>query len=310
MLDVRRLRVLREIARAGSFSGAAEALSFTQSAVSQQVAALEREAGTSLVERGARGVRMTEAGQALVAHADAIVARLDDAEEELAALAGLRGGRLRLVSFPSAGAALVPDAIAVFTQRYPEVRLSLAEAEPDESLPGLVASEFDLALTYDYASFPAEQEDDVERVHLLDDVQHVALPRNHPLAGRARVRLEDLSDDSWINGSRMCGEFIVGICRATGFEPQVTLESNDYTTMQGLVAAGVGVTLIPDLVLATGVNPGVAVVPLAGRPPVRRIWAARSAGGYRSAATETMTAVLQEVCAGFPARLGAVAAAS
>src|SRR5680860_105807 len=130
MLDVRRLRVLREVAREGSFSGAAERLSFTQSAVSQQVASLEREAGASLVERGARGVRLTEAGRALVAHADAIVARLDDAEQELAAIAGLRGGRLRLVSFQSAGAALVPDAIAAFSGRYPDVDLSLAEAEP------------------------------------------------------------------------------------------------------------------------------------------------------------------------------------
>src|SRR5918997_2129827 len=108
MLDVRRLRVLRAVARAGSFSGAAQELSFTQSAISQHVAALEREAGTSLVDRGARGVRLTDAGRALVAHADAIIARLDDAEQELAAIAGLRGGRLRLASFPSARAAPVP----------------------------------------------------------------------------------------------------------------------------------------------------------------------------------------------------------
>ncbi|HEV2075869.1 MAG TPA: LysR family transcriptional regulator [Thermoleophilaceae bacterium] len=311
MLDVRRLRVLREVERQGSFSGAADALSFTQSAVSQQVAALEREAGASLVERGPRGVRVTEAGRALVAHADAILARLDDAEQELAAIAGLRGGRLRLVSFPSAGAALVPDAIAVFNRRYPDVELSLAEAEPYDSLPVLKAGGFDLAVVFDYTPFGEDRDAEIERVHLLDDVMHAALPREHPLAGRPRVRLADLAGDSWINGVRTCGEFMTQVCVAAGFEPQVTLESNDYATMQGLVAAGVGVTLIPDLVLATGVNPGVAVVPFAGRPPVRRIWAAAPASGYRSPATAAMIEILGEVCESFPARLkGAVAAAS
>ncbi|HEV2074986.1 MAG TPA: LysR substrate-binding domain-containing protein, partial [Thermoleophilaceae bacterium] len=115
---------------------------------------------------------------------------------------------------------------------------------------------------------------------------------------------------SWINGVRTCGEFMTQVCVAAGFAPQVTLESNDYATMQGLVAAGVGVTLIPDLVLATGVNPGVAVVPFAGTPPVRRIWAAAPASGYRSPATAAMIEILGEVCESFPARLkGAVAAA-
>src|SRR5918912_229533 len=124
MLDVRRLKVLREVAARGSFSAAAEALNFTQSAVSQHVAALERETGTQLVERGARGVRLTEAGRVLVEHADAILARLDRAEDDLAALAGLRGGRLRLISFQSGGATLAPRAVAVFGERHPEVELS------------------------------------------------------------------------------------------------------------------------------------------------------------------------------------------
>jgi molybdate transport repressor ModE-like protein len=309
MLDVRRLRVLREVARQGSFSGAAEELAFTQSAISQHVAALEREAGASLVERGARGVRLTDAGRALVTHADAILARLDDAEQELAAIAGLRGGRLRLASFPSAGAALVPDAISIFTQRYPEVELSLVEAEPHESLPALKRGEFDLALVFDYPTLP-EEDAEVERIHLLDDVQHAAVHHNHPLADRARVKLEDLAQESWINGVRLCGEFVRQACVASGFEPHVTLESNDYTTIQGLVAAGVGVTLIPELVLATGVHPGVAIIPFSSNPPVRRIWVAMSANGYRSPATGAMVEVLQEVCAGFPGRLQAVAAAS
>ncbi len=311
MLDVRRLKVLREVARQGSFSGAAQELSFTQSAISQHIAALEREAGASLVERGPRGVRLTDAGRALVAHADAIVSRLDDAEEELAAIAGLRGGRLRLASFPSAGAALVPDAIARFNLRYPDVDLSLAEAEPEVSLPGLGSGEYDLAVVYDYRTpFGEEPAEGLERVHLLDDVMHAAVPHDHPLAGRARVRPEDLAAESWINGVRLCGEFVVNFCLAAGFQPRVALESNDYATMQGLVAAGVGVMLIPDLVLATGVNPGVAVIPFVGEPPVRRIWAAMSADRYRAPATDAMVEVLAEVCAGFPARLRSVSVAS
>src|SRR5919198_3389195 len=129
MLDVRRLRVLREVAAQGSFSAAAEALSYTQSAVSQQIAALEREAGTTLVERGARGIRLTDAGRALVEHADGILARLAAAESELEAIAGLRGGRLRLASFAPAGATLIPLAVATFRERHPDIELNVKQLE-------------------------------------------------------------------------------------------------------------------------------------------------------------------------------------
>src|SRR4051812_29340939 len=146
MLDVKRLRVLREVAEQGSFSGAAEALSYTQSAVSQQIAALERETGSTLVDRGARGIRLTDAGRALVEHAEAILSRLAAAEAELEAIAGLRGGRVRLASFPSAGAALVPLAIATFSKRHPAIELSLREAEPEDSVPLLKSGELEVAL--------------------------------------------------------------------------------------------------------------------------------------------------------------------
>src|SRR5437763_4355875 len=154
MLDVKRMRVLREVAAQGSFSAAAEALAYTQSAVSQQIAALEREAGATLVERGARGVRLTDAGRALVAHAEAILARLDAAERELEAIAGLRGGRMRLASFPTAGATLVPLAIAEFSRRHPGVELSLVEAEPEDAISQLKGGEFDVALTFEYSLLP------------------------------------------------------------------------------------------------------------------------------------------------------------
>src|SRR4051812_4214276 len=148
MLDVRRMRVLREVAQRGSFSAAAEALSFTQSAVSQQIAALEREAGTGLVQRSARGVRLTEAGEAVVRHTEAILARLAEAESELEAIAGLTGGRLRMAAFESAGATLMPLAIAAFRERHPSVELSMSLLEPEDSIPQLRAGELDLAITF------------------------------------------------------------------------------------------------------------------------------------------------------------------
>src|SRR3954449_7860760 len=146
MLDVRRMRVLREVARRGSFSAAADTLAYTQSAISQQIAALEREAGAKLVERNARGVRLTDAGRALVEHADVILARLADAEAELEAIAGLRGGRLRLAAFPSAGATIMPEAISRFRARPPARRLPPEPADPEPALVGLRAGDADLIL--------------------------------------------------------------------------------------------------------------------------------------------------------------------
>src|SRR5919112_688478 len=180
MLDVRRMKVLREVAVRGSFSAAAESLSFTQSAISQQIAALEREAGTVLVQRNARGIRLTEAGEALVRHADAVLARLAEAEAELEAIAGLRGGRLRLASFESAAASLMPLAIAAFRAEHPGVELSLIMAEPEDSAPLLKSGELDLALGFD-ARIRAEV-DGVARQHLLSDPMFLVLPSDHPLA--------------------------------------------------------------------------------------------------------------------------------
>src|SRR3954453_4394459 len=166
MLDVRRMRVLREVAVQGSFSAAAEALSFTQSAVSQQIAALEREAGTVLVQRNARGVRLTEAGEALVRHADAVLARLAEAEAGLGAIAGLRGGRLRMASFESAGATLMPLAIAEFRERHPAVELSMALGEPGDTEARLKGGDLGRALGFGSRD---GADDGTERRFLVED---------------------------------------------------------------------------------------------------------------------------------------------
>jgi molybdate transport repressor ModE-like protein len=302
MLDVRRMRVLREVAQRGSFSAAAEALSFTQSAVSQQIAALEREAGTVLVERSARGVRLTEAGEAVVRHTEAILARLAEAEAELEAIAGLRGGRLRLAAFESAGSTLMPLAIAAFRERHPAVELSMTLAEPEDSLPQLRAGELDVALTFD--SRPtAERIDGIALEHLLEDPMYLVLPREHPLAHKRRLRLADLAGDAWIGGPAgcECNRLIFRSCAAAGYDPRIAFETDDYTAVQGFVAAGVGVSLIAELGL-TSVRDDIVVRGLGRETPVRQIYAATLADGYRSPATHAMLELLREVAARYEQR--------
>jgi DNA-binding transcriptional LysR family regulator len=299
MLDVRRMKVLREVGACGSFSAAAEALNFTQSAVSQHIAALEREAGTQLVDRGSRGVRLTEAGRVLVEHADAILARIESAEDDLAAIAGLRGGRLRLVSFQSAGATLVPRAVAAFHERHPRVELSMIEAEPDEAGARLRSGEADLALVYDHESTPGLLPPDLELTHLIEDPYELIIPKGHALAGRRRVSLADCAKEPWIASSstHSCRLITDSVCREAGFEPRVAFETDETQAAQALVAAGVGVTLLPRLALAT-LHPGVDSRPLSDGP-VRSILAARLESAYESPASEAMVQTLEDVAEEF-----------
>jgi DNA-binding transcriptional LysR family regulator len=293
MLDVKRLRVLHEVARQGSFSAAADALSYTQSAISQQIAALERETGTTLVDRGARGIRLTDAGEALVRHADAILTKICDAEAELEAIAGLRGGRVRLASFATAGSTFVPHAIANFHEQHPEVEILLKESDPEDSVPALKAGQLDIAILFE--PHGAGDLTDLDQVHLLEDPMSVVLPEDHPLASKAKIRLKDLENEAWVQttSSCPCGVIVADQCRAAGFEPRVAFESDDYLTVQGLIAAGVGVALIPSLGLAA-YRPAVAIRPLAGANPKRDIFAATLPSGRRSPATQAMLDVLCE----------------
>ncbi len=299
MLDVRRMKVLREVAAQGSFSAAAEAMNFTQSAISQHVAALEREAGTRLVERNPRGVRLTDAGRALVCHADVILARIAAAEDELAAIAGLRGGRLRLASFQSAGATLVPRAVAAFHTRHPDVELGMVEAEPSESAALLRSGDIDLALVYDHEGVPGTIDPELDLTFLADDRYDAILPADHPLASRRKLSLSDLADVPWISSGRAngCRRITEHVCREAGFEPRVAFEADDTLATQALVAAGVGVTLMPRLAL-TAIHPQVVARALTG-PLVRRVWAARLENSYRSPAAEAMLQILGDVAEEF-----------
>src|SRR2546421_363561 len=288
MLNLGRLQVLCEVISRGSFSAAADALSYTQSAVSQAIARLEAETGATLIVRDRSGVRPTAAGASLIEHAEGIFGRIEAAEAELAAVMGIRSGRLRMASFPSAGATLMPQAIARFRQRHPDVSLTLAEGEPEEIAPRLRAGEFDLALLFE---FPGERERHGARLRtqlLLEDPMLVALPAKHALAAKRALSLGDLRDEDWVQTSATspCARHVVRSCLAAGFEPKVTFESDDYETVQGLVAAGVGVALIPRLALSR-VHPGIVVRSLAPRSPARKVLAATVAGPAVSPAAKT-----------------------
>jgi DNA-binding transcriptional LysR family regulator len=291
------LKVLKEVAYRGSFSAAAEELSYTQSAVSQQIAALEVEAGTALLQRRARGVTLTAAGQVLLGHAEGILAQLEAAEGALAEIAGLRGGRLRMASFPTAGATLMPLAIATFRASYPDVELTLSEGEPEEIAPRLRAGELDLALLFEFEG-ETELGDGTTRVELLEDPMYLALPREHRLAGRKRLRLEDLKGEAWVQTSSAspCARHVVRSCHAAGFEPNVSFESDDYQTVQGLVAVGVGVALIPELALSV-VREEIAIRALSPGPPVRQVVAAAPAGARLVPAAPAMLGVLERAAA-------------
>lgn len=296
MYNVSRLQTFVEVARRGSLSAAALQLSYTQSAVSQQIAALEAEAGVALLDRHARGVRLTSAGEALLSHAEGVLARLDAAEAEIAAIAGLRGGLLRAASFPTAGATLMPLAIAMFRSRHPQVELTLAEGEPEQIAPRLAAGELDLALLFEFDQQDGVRSGDLERVELLHDPMYLALPGGHRLARRRRLRLEDLRSEAWIQTSHQsaCARHVVQSCLAAGFQPNVSFESDDYQTVQGLVAAGVGVALIPELALSS-VRQDIAVRALHPQPPRRQVVAAAPAGARRAPATSAMLLILQEI---------------
>jgi DNA-binding transcriptional LysR family regulator len=292
MLDSRRLKVLCEVARHGSFSAAAASLGYTQPAVSRQIATLEAEVGTVLVRRVPLGAVLTDAGRLLVARSEAILARLADAEAELRALTGLEGGTLRLATFASAAASVVPIAVARFRERYPAIELSIAMADPDESVPRLRAGEFDLVLSHDGTL----ERSGIEVIHLFEDPMYVAMPASHKLCNAHSLTLSDFANEPWMLATtQTCPDarLFLRSCHAAGFEPQIAFQNDDYSAILGFVAAGVGVAVIPDMV-SRGARDDVVIRELHPSPPSRPISAVLPAG-YRSPAASAMVAVLHEV---------------
>jgi DNA-binding transcriptional LysR family regulator len=262
--------MLRAVAREGSLSAAARALGYTQPAVSHHIARLEEEVGTAVLTRLGQGVRLTDAGHALVEHADAALSRLEAAEEDVASIAGLRAGRVRLAAFPSAGATLMAGALSRLRAAHPGIAVSFVEGEPEDVLPLLRGGELDLLLAFTYPAVGARDGRDLVSVPLLHDPSHVVLPAHHPTAGRdAPLRLGRLEADTWIAGCERCRRHLLHLAGKEGFAPRIEFATDDYMTVQSLVAAGLGVSMLPALALRAGRRPDVVVRPVSVRPAGR-----------------------------------------
>ncbi|WP_369148778.1 LysR substrate-binding domain-containing protein [Streptomyces sp. R44] len=291
MLDVRRMQVLRAVVTSGSVTAAAGHLGYTPSAVSQQIAALEKEAGIALLERFGRGVRPTSAGRLLTEHAAVIGQRLAEAETALADLRAGRTGRIVVHYFATAGADLVAPALARFRAEHPGVRVDLriAEGVPDE--------EADLTLLVrPRGGGPATSGDGLRLVHLVDDPYRAVLPRGHRLAGRrGAVDLADLAAEPWVGSERPgpCLDAVLDACAAAGFSPDIAVECEEYATAQGFVAAGLGISLIPLMGLGSR-HPNVVVRKVRGPEPVRAIHAAVRESSLDLPAVRGLLTALQE----------------
>jgi DNA-binding transcriptional LysR family regulator len=283
------LEVFREVALRGSLTAAAQALGYTQSSVSRQVSALETVTGAHLLDRLPRGVRLTEEGRCLLAHAEAVLERMRAAQQGLEALRDLDAGRLRVGAFDSADAALVPRAMAAFRAAHPKVALTLVEGTTSVQLGRLRNGEIDVAVVsaYPHQTLDAGQ---LDLHHLLDDPLMVALAAGHRLAGRKALRLADLAAESWIEGFPASSETLVEACLRAGFRPRIDFAVREWTAKQGFVAAGLGLALVP--LLATGATqPDIVLAPLhPDDAPVRTVHAAT----WRAVATPPpVTAFLQ-----------------
>src|SRR4051794_8366065 len=289
MLDVRRLRVLREFAARGTIAATADALGYTPPAVSQQLAALEREAGVDLLERNGRTRRLTPAGQELVSRTEAVLRELEAAEAALARTTTSVAGVVRAASFPSAHRALLPPALARLAREHPDLEIHTRELEPEDSIPKLKLGELDLVTAQESPFGPQPDAPALERTPLREDPIRLAVPADR---ARGRADVSEHADTPWIAGREgsFCHEVVLHVCRAAGFEPRIAHFTNDFATAYGLVAAGVGFALVPDL---AGPPPaGVEIVETRQAVPSRRIFAAvRSGSGARPAVAACLEAL-------------------
>lgn len=256
MIEIKHLRLLQALASEGSLSGAARALGYSQPAVTQQLQKLEADLGTPLLTRSTKGVHLTNAGEVLVRHGASVLSTMSLARAEVEAVAGLRSGQVRVTSFASAAATLLPGAFAAVSQAHPGVSFTLVEALPGRSLEMLREGDCDLAVVYRYSSGstldepePAVFADEVS-TDLVEENVYVALPRSHPASSKTRITLNDLRHDRWIAGCPSCRGNLVNSCEVAGFVPDIGFETDDYVALQRLVAAGLGVALVTDLMLA------------------------------------------------------------
>jgi len=297
VLDLRRVRLLRELAARGTIAAVADALQFTPSAVSQQLAILEREAGVPLLERAGRGVRLTDAALTLVEHADALLERAALAEADLAAAAGTVTGRARVAGFQSVMLKLAIPAIEALARDAPRLRCELVEAEPEQAIPALALGDVDVVLADEWQHQPRALPPSLERHELLSDPVNVVLPEHHPVLKRhdGAVPLAELADEPWATGHPAMGweEMTQRICRELGgFEPDIRFRANDANVSLALVARGLALALIPDLPLVGG-RPGVAIRPIAESEVTRAIFAVTRAADAARPSTQALLAAIR-----------------
>jgi DNA-binding transcriptional LysR family regulator len=298
MHDLRLLNVLREVAMRGSFSAAADALAYSQPAISQQIARLETQVGVKLLDREPGSIRLTAAGEVLVRHTERILAQLAEADAELGEVAEQARGRIRIGAFATAAGTVVPRAVANFRRLRPAVEVELLLLDPPESIPAVRRGELEIAITEEGGFSGDTDTSGLEIEHLMDDTLWIALPSAHPLASRRAVDLASLRDDDWmlvgLSGTCADSNIVLRACRDAGFQPRIAYISDDYFAIQGLVASGMGVALVPGLALAS-LRDDVAVRPVRGRPPYRRVGAVTT--GEAGGAVSTMLECLREASA-------------
>jgi len=296
MLDLRRLRLLRELSARGTIGAVAEALSYSPSAVSQQLARLEQEAGVPLLERVGRNVRLTAAAHTLVGHTEALLERLEAAEADLEATAEHVTGTLRVATIQSPGLYLLAPALQRLAAAHPALRVEVSDAEPETTMPALALGTLDLVIADEYPFLPRPPDPRIDTQPLLEERFRVILPRTHPLAAEGGpVALAALRDEAWAAGKAgsAYGELTIRACRALGgYEPQVRHRSNDLLMLLTLVAAGQGVTLLPDLV-RTDREPRVVARDVAEAPLTRTVFSAIRRGSARRPALLALRGALR-----------------
>jgi DNA-binding transcriptional LysR family regulator len=304
MLDLHRLRLLRELHARGTIAAVAEALRFTPSAVSQQLAVLERETGLTLLERAGRGVRLTDPALVLVQHAEALLERAALAEADLAAATGTVVGRSRIAAFQSAALRIALPAMKALAREVPRLRCELIESEPEQALPALALGDLDLVLGDEWKHQPWRVPAGVQREQLLRDRVSLVLPARHPAARRHpdTVPLADLAAEAWTTGHvemaweevtyRTCREF-------GGFEPDIRHRTNDANVSLALVARGLAVTMLPDLVVP-GSYPGVTLRAIAEGSVSRTIYAATRIADAARPSTQALLASIRQAASALP----------
>ncbi|GHJ48635.1 LysR family transcriptional regulator [Catellatospora sp. TT07R-123] len=301
MIDVQRLRILREVAAHGSFSRAASALLLTPSAVSQHIAALERSVGTEVVARGARGTELTPAGRVLVESAEVVLAELTHARVRLDRLAGADPDLLTVATFVSGGQRLLPPALTRLAESRPGLETTVLEHEPEESLALVRQGKADLALAYHFDGPPPVRPGDRSGLlwtPLLDDPLFVVLPPGHPLSGHASLALADLAEQRWVQGCQSIADLFAGYAAIAGFAPRISCRATDYGFALSLVAAGVGIGVVPSVALV-GAPPGVTAIRLAAPCPTRYLGAVTAPGRTRPV-TQDLLHTLQQLAAPHP----------